>query len=172
MKKLFAFFVLAAMFACTNDPNDANNTTPVIEQTLELAARITECPEGQHMALVYEFNTLRLHRGSTGCTRRFSICSDGKWEWQCVDNEFGAAPALDNSLTQARVVFEVKRSGTGMKIRFPRGLTSAAGFVASDLADFGFDSNFDMGSGVVIAAGDYPLTYTSTEIQVDVTLVP
>lgn len=159
--------LLLALSSCSDDQSVSSN-----EDSTKSFAKTLVCPEGTHAAYVYNFNTIKLHRAKTGCTSRFSICADGKWEWECVPDD-GAVPvygpADDGLSNTAKVAAEVSKDLKNIKFRFPIELLTDPSFVPSDFTTFGFDTDYTVGD-YIVKTGDYQPIYTSTEIQVIVDL--
>src|SRR6478672_8483780 len=88
------------------------------------------CPFGQHPVFSYEFNCLRLHRASTHCTSKFSICSDGNWSMECVGNEKAKLSNYDGEKGTAVVVAEIFSEAKTATLHFPIGIKSSPEFAS------------------------------------------
>ena len=156
MKKFF-FGFLATVFLTLN----VNAQRPNLS--------LTPCPVGQHAVLSFEFNTLRFHRASAGCETRFSICSDGEWIIDCLDNSHRLSNYNSNDNT-VKVVGEVSTDGNYLTLHFPIELTRLSGYVSNDFIDFGFDNDYYLTKDFSIEKGDYTPTFTNDEIIVKVNI--
>ncbi|MDI1316268.1 hypothetical protein [Flavobacterium sp.] len=155
MKKL-VFGLITTLFMSIN----ANAQKPSLSDVV--------CGPGQHATISFEFNTLRFHRASAGCTRRFSICSDGEWIIECVDNRRLASynPVKDS----ATVLVEISNDGNTALLRFPIEIKSLPHFKEEDFSNFGFDNDYKLTKDFVIAKGEYAPKFTDREITVTVNL--
>jgi hypothetical protein len=128
------------------------------------------CEIGQHPVAYFDFDYLRFHRASTHCERRFSICSDGTWTVECVDNS-RSSKSKYNALTKtATIVAEVSVDGKSATLHFPIEITKLKEYTAEDFKNFGFDADYSLSKDFVIPKGEYIPTFTSDEILVKVPL--
>lgn len=155
MKKLF-FWLIATMFLTLN----LNAQRPSLS--------MNPCGVGQHAVLSYEFNTLRFHRASAGCQKRFSICSDGTWTIDCVDNS--QKSKYNKEKNTALIVGEIDSDGKNITLHFPIGIIKLKGYVSEDFKDFGFDSDYYLTKNIIIIKGDYVPVFTEDEILVTMPL--
>ncbi|WP_264521710.1 hypothetical protein [Flavobacterium sp. N1994] len=153
---LFSFFATTFLFL------NANAQRPNLSNY--------HCGEGQHAVAYFDFDCLRLHRLSTNCTRRFSICSDGTWTVECVDNS-RTSKSKYNALTKtATIVAEVSVDGKSATLHFPIEITKLKEYTAEDFKNFGFDADYSLSKDFFIIKGEYIPTFTNDEILVKVPL--
>ena len=157
MKKLF-FGLAATVLLAVN----ANAQRPSLSSI--------KCDVGQHAVISFEFNCMKLHRASTGCERRFSICSDGDWLIDCVDNNLSKLSSFNPKDNKALVVGEVSVDGKSITLHFPIALKNASHFVADDFKNFGFDEDYTISEDLILSKGEYIPTFTKDEILVKVNL--
>lgn len=128
------------------------------------------CLVGTHPVLSYEFDGIRLHRASTGCESRFSICSDGHWEVNCIDDRDALSkynPNTDRVLVSGVLI----NNQENLELHFPIELMSSPTFETEDFETFGFDEDYKVYEGITIKAGEYIPTYKNDEIMVKVDLL-
>lgn len=170
MKKLglfIALFVGVLTVGCSSDEAvNMQETKEAITQKMLL-----DCPPGYTKKLVREFQTTRVHRGSTGCLSRFSLCDVYVWKERCVENELGTVlyPSYSFQQRSVTVVVEVL-PGNQLLFRFPADMMADDEFKPEDFNTFGFDEDYEI-NGLRVRAGDYTPVITSTEIRITVDLV-
>ncbi|MCF6132345.1 hypothetical protein [Flavobacterium wongokense] len=128
------------------------------------------CDPGQHAVLSFEFNALRFHRASTGCEKKFSICSDGTWTIYCVADSKRKLSSFNSVKNSAIVIGEVSNDGNYVTLHFPIEITKLDGYQSGDFENFGFDSDYDLSKDFTIQKGNYIPTFTEDEILVKVNL--
>lgn len=131
---------------------------------------INPCEVGQHPVLSFEFNTIRFHRASTGCERRFSICSDGTWIIDCVNDSMSRKSEYNAGNNTALIVGEVSTDLKYITLHFPIEITRLAGYTPEDFNNFGFDEDYSLTKDFIISKGEYIPTFTADEILVKVNL--
>ncbi|WP_395063591.1 hypothetical protein [Flavobacterium sp.] len=128
----------------------------------------TPCPLGEHPVLSFEFNTIKLHRASTGCNKRFSICSDGEWLIDCVTDITHRSSSYNATNNTTLVIGDLSNDKKYLTLRFPIELTKLKEFSSEDFKVFGFDNDYILVDGLSIEKGDYIPTFTEKEILVKV----
>ena len=128
------------------------------------------CDVGEHAVLTYNFNCFKLHRKSTTCTKRFSICSDGTWSIECVSNYLKKLSNYDPKKDNVKVVIEISDDGKSAVLHFPIELKKSSHFISEDFENFGFDENYIINKDFTIAKGEYIPKLTNEEISVTVDL--
>lgn len=177
MKKigLILALVLGTIIVSCSTDNDSVNMN---EKESSVNLKVLDCPDGYAKVLVKEFVTHQLHRASSSCFSRFSICSVYRWVEDCVPNSMYPNPAtvISPTLQQptggasvATVIAEILPNNQ-LRLRFPIELLNDPEFNSSDFETFGFDSNYDI-NGMTVKADDYTPVYTDREIQVIVDLI-
>ena len=131
---------------------------------------LVPCEIGEHPVLSFEFTTIRLHRFSTDCKKRFSICFDGVWIFDCAPNSRSKLSNYIEERDLVLVVAEISEDGKTATLHFPIELKKSPEFTADDFKNFGFDENYSLTKDFVIEKGEYIPIFTKEEILVKVDL--
>ena len=131
---------------------------------------LVPCEIGEHPVISFEFNTIKLHRASAGCKKRFSICSDGTWTVDCVPDSQSKLSNYNDERDDVLVVAEISKDGKTATLHFPIELKKSLQFTTEDFKNFGFDENYSLTKDFVIEKGEYIPTFTKEEILVKVNL--
>lgn len=131
---------------------------------------LVSCEVGQHAVISFEFNTIKLHRGSTDCKKRFSICFDGTWIVDCVPNSQSKLSSYNEEKNTTFVVAEISQDGKTATLHFPIELKKLSQYKPEDFNNFGFDEDYRLSKDFVIAKGEYVPTFTKEEILVKANL--
>ena len=174
MKNKIMVFLCSLLFISCSEEFESSkqdlNKNAVNQVSVSRRLAQEPCPLGTHPVLSYEFDGIRLHRASADCERRFSICSGGHWEVNCVEDRY-LLSRYDSKSDRALVSGVLKNNGQSLELHFPIGLISSPTFEIKDFETFGFDDDFKIYEGVTIKAGEYIPSYTKDEIIVEVALL-
>lgn len=175
MKKTILLVALAMLyFSCSQESNIEIPLKSKEFSTAQPLLRLPPkepCPPGTFETWSYDFDYIALHRASTGCASRFSICVSGHWVRDCAPNFPGKLSGYDPITEKVSVVGVLSSDKDSMELHFPIELKSLPTFTNDDFDTFGFDSDYALDEKITIKAGEYVPFYTKNEIIVTVKLL-